>query len=157
MINTVILYYVLAAAGGLLAGIFFTWLAMRGGKGAAQARAQHEALAQEFNAYRNQVDRHFVDTAEAVDELNRSYQKVVQHLSSGAQNLMGKEALQEQLALRSDKTVTVAYLAAGTAAAQSIDAETEESAEVGGRPAEAEANDAGSGTVSSDAADSGVK
>ncbi|MDO4641728.1 MAG: DUF1043 family protein [Neisseria sp.] len=111
--NTLLLaHYALAALGGLILGILFTWLAMRGNKTLIQEKTrENEALSQQFNEYRSQVDRHFVDTAEAVDELNRSYQKVVQHLSNGAQSLMGKEALQEQLTLRSNKAVTVAYLA----------------------------------------------
>ena len=57
------------------------------------------------------MDQHFADTAEAVDALNRSYQNVIRHLSNGAQTLMGKEALQEQLAKRSGKAVTLGYLA----------------------------------------------
>ena len=104
----------LAAIAGLALGMLVMWLAMR--PKSSQERAKHDALNQQFQDYRRQVDQHFVDTAEAVDELNKSYQKVVQHLSSGAQSLMGKEALQEQLARRSDKSVTVAYLAAAAAA-----------------------------------------
>ena len=87
------------------------WLILR--QSSAKQKA-HEALAQQFSDYRHKVDQHFVDTAAAVDELNRSYQKVVQHLSAGAQTLMGKEALQEQLAQRSNKAVTVSYLAAAS-------------------------------------------
>ncbi len=104
----------LAAIAGLALGMLVMWLIMR--PKSNQERAKHDALNQQFQDYRRQVDQHFVDTAGAVDELNKSYQKVVQHLSSGAQSLMGKEALQEQLARRSDKSVTVAYLAAATAA-----------------------------------------
>lgn len=130
MNNLPVEHYVVAAVCGLLLGVLVTWLSMRVNK--AKQR-EHEELVREFSDYRAKVDRHFVDTAEAVDELNRSYQKVVQHLSTGAQSLMGKEALQEQLNLRSNKAVTVAYLAA---AAQEVRPETvavaeaEETAEV---------------------------
>ena len=99
----------LAALVGLALGLLAMWLILR--QNSAKQKA-HEALAQQFSDYRHKVDQHFVDTAAAVDELNRSYQKVVQHLSAGAQTLMGKEALQEQLAQRSNKAVTVSYLAA---------------------------------------------
>lgn len=102
----------LAAVAGLVAGLLIMWLMMRTSR---HQKQQHETLMQKFSDYRSGVDQHFIETAAAVDELNRSYQKVVHHLSSGAQNLMGKEALQEQLAKRSDKSVTVAYLAAGDA------------------------------------------
>ena len=101
----------LAALAGLALGLLAMWLILR--QNSAKQKA-HEALAQQFSDYRHKVDQHFVDTAAAVDELNRSYQKVVQHLSTGAQTLMGKEALQEQLAQRSNKAVTVSYLAAAS-------------------------------------------
>ena len=101
----------LAALAGLALGLLAMWLILR--QSSAKQKA-HEALAQQFSDYRHKVDQHFVDTAAAVDELNRSYQKVVQHLSTGAQTLMGKEALQEQLAQRSNKAVTVSYLAAAS-------------------------------------------
>ena len=101
----------LAALAGLALGLLAMWLLLR--QNSAKQKA-HEALAQQFSDYRHKVDQHFVDTAAAVDELNRSYQKVVQHLSTGAQTLMGKEALQEQLAQRSNKAVTVSYLAAAS-------------------------------------------
>ena len=99
------------------------WLALRKNKG---QQKEHDALVQRFSQYRQDVDKHFTDTATAVDELNRSYQKVIQHLSSGAQNLMGKEALQEQLAKRSDKAVTVGYLAAAGATSAAVLAEPED-------------------------------
>ena len=101
----------LAALAGLALGLLAMWLILR--QSSAKQKA-HEALAQQFSDYRHKVDQHFVDTAAAVDELNRSYQKVVQHLSAGAQTRMGKEALQEQLAQRSNKAVTVSYLAAAS-------------------------------------------
>ena len=101
----------LAALVGLALGLLAMWLILR--QSSAKQKA-HEALAQQFSDYRHKVDQHFVDTAAAVDELNRSYQKVVQHLSAGAQTRMGKEALQEQLAQRSNKAVTVSYLAAAS-------------------------------------------
>lgn len=108
---------ILAFAIGLTVGILITWLLLRQNKA---KQKEHEKLAQTFQHYRQDVDKHFIDTAAAVDELNRSYQKVMQHLSTGAQNLMDKEALQEQLALRSNKSVTVSYLAATSAAAPMV-------------------------------------
>ncbi|MCP2040307.1 uncharacterized membrane-anchored protein YhcB (DUF1043 family) [Neisseria sp. HSC-16F19] len=112
---------VLAALGGFVLGLLVMWLVKRSSSGKQQQ--QHDALQQQFSDYRRHVDQHFVDTAAAVDELNRSYQKVVQHLSQGAQSLMGKEALQEQLSKRTDASVTVAYLAAQAAVADETAAE----------------------------------
>lgn len=113
----------IAAVIGFLLGLLLMWLALRKNKG---QQKEHDALVQRFSQYRQDVDKHFTDTATAVDELNRSYQKVIQHLSSGAQNLMGKEALQEQLAKRSDKAVTVGYLAAAGATSAAVLAEPED-------------------------------
>ena len=101
----------LAAVAGLAIGLLVMWLIMRSSR---SKNKEHEELVQKFQNYRQEVDKHFVDTAAAVDELNRSYQKVIQHLSSGAQSLMGKETLQEQLTRRANKAVTVAYLASST-------------------------------------------
>ena len=127
---------VLAATAGLAAGFLLAWLFLRG-KQSRQA-SEREALKQELDDYRSRVDQHFADTAEAVDALNRSYQNVIRHLSNGAQTLMGKEALQEQLAKRSDKAVTLGYLAGSVlpaaesdgrqSAAEQIQAETVEPA-----------------------------
>ena len=113
----------LAAVIGLVIGLLVMWLMMRTSR---SKEKEHEELVQKFQNYRQEVDKHLVDTAAAVDELNRSYQKVIQHLSSGAQKLMGKEALQEQLANRSNKAVTVAYLAAtATAGAATLPQESD--------------------------------
>ena len=127
---------VLAATAGLAAGFLLAWLFLRG-KQSRQA-SEREALKQELDDYRSRVDQHFADTAEAVDALNRSYQNVIRHLSNGAQTLMGKEALQEQLAKRSGKAVTLGYLAGSVlpaaesdeqqSAAEQIQAETVEPA-----------------------------
>lgn len=104
---------ILAAFGGVVAGFIIAKLF--GGSNNEQplleAEERFNKLKDEFDAYRSQVDKHFVDTADAVDELNRSYKNVMQHLSFGAHGLMGASALQEQLALRGDKAVTVSYLA----------------------------------------------
>lgn len=105
----------LAAIAGFAAGLLLMWLVLR--PKANRHKQERETLMQEFGRYRRKVDEHFIETAAAVDELNRSYQKVIRHLSSGAHALMGKETLQEQLTKRGNASVTVAYLAAGTAAA----------------------------------------
>ena len=140
---------VLAATAGLAAGFLLAWLFLRG-KQSRQA-SEREALKQELDDYRSRVDQHFADTAEAVDALNRSYQNVIRHLSNGAQTLMGKEALQEQLAKRSDKAVTLGYLAGSVlpaaesdgrqSAVEQIQAETVESASQTGLQTEAAAED----------------
>ena len=73
-------------------------------------RQQYEAVKASFDQYRQQVDQHFIDTASAVDEMNRSYQKVLQQLSADARQLMEHSTMQEQLSQRADKSVTMAFL-----------------------------------------------
>lgn len=113
----------LTGIGGFLIGAGFTWLLTHGKK---QNRAELEAARQELQIYRQEVERHFIDTADAVDELTRSYQKVFSHLSRGAETLMSQESYRSQLEQRSGQAVTLAYLspraADGTAEAAKPDA-----------------------------------
>ncbi|MBF0803519.1 MULTISPECIES: DUF1043 family protein [unclassified Neisseria] len=103
-----------ASVTGFAAGLLVMWLVLRPKTG--RHKQEREMLMQEFGRFRRQVDEHFVETAAAVDELNRSYQKVIRHLSSGAHSLMDKKTLQEQLTKRGNASITVAYLAAEAAA-----------------------------------------
>ena len=106
------IHIILAALVGFALGFIAARFALRGGKGEQEKlQTELDAVQQAFDAYRSRVDRHFADTADAVDELNRSYQNVIRHLSGGAQNLMGEAALREQLERRGGKTVTLGYLA----------------------------------------------
>lgn len=106
------IHIIITALVGFVFGFIAARFALRGGKGEQEKlQTELDAVQQAFDAYRSRVDRHFADTADAVDELNRSYQNVIRHLSGGAQNLMGEAALREQLERRGGKTVTVGYLA----------------------------------------------
>lgn len=96
---------------GLVAGALFVWLLNRGTRGDAdQAQEKLDKLQKEFDSYRNEVNAHFAQTADAVDQLTQSYENVFNHLSSGAQKLMDKSALAAQLEQRRGKAVTLAYL-----------------------------------------------
>ncbi|MDO4877778.1 MAG: hypothetical protein Q3966_00585 [Neisseria sp.] len=124
-----------AAIVGFAAGALLTWLNARGKSADTGAKTDqpaetgsrhqaeikqqndaYQALLQQFEAYRLQVDRHFADTAEAVDELNRTYQGVISRLNEGAQALMDAQALQQQLQQREGTAVTVGYLTSDKAA-----------------------------------------
>ncbi|WP_239351106.1 ZapG family protein [Snodgrassella communis] len=100
------LYVSVAAIIGLLLGLALMWLFMRGGK----QRQQYQTVKASFDSYRQQVDKHFIDTAGAIDELNHSYQKVLRQLNSDALQLMEKAAIQEQLQKRANKSVTLAFM-----------------------------------------------
>ncbi|EGY53377.1 YhcB family protein [Neisseria shayeganii] len=101
----------LTGIGGFLIGTGFTWLLTRGKK---QDKTELDAARQELQTYRQEVERHFIDTADAVDELTRSYQKVFTHLSRGAETLMSQESYRSQLEKRSGQAVTLAYLSQQT-------------------------------------------
>lgn len=102
----------LTGIGGFLIGTGFTWLLTRAKK---QDKTELDAARQELQTYRQAVERHFIDTADAVDELTRSYQKVFTHLSRGAETLMSQESYRSQLEKRSGQAVTLAYLSRQTA------------------------------------------
>lgn len=97
----------LSAFGGLCIGVGLTWLFTRG---KSHANQELTAVREELRQYREKVERHFVETADAVDELNRSYQKVFDHLSQGAEQLMGKDSYRREAEKRKDHVVTLAYL-----------------------------------------------
>lgn len=102
---------ILYALIGFVAGAVVAWLIGRGAR--HDADATHEklhTLQKEFETYRHNVNEHFAKTADAVDNLTKSYQDVFTHLSDGAQQLMDKNALKAQLEKRQGKAVTLAYL-----------------------------------------------
>lgn len=70
----------------------------------------YEDLKNEFATYRRDVNSHFARTADAVDNLTKSYQEVFTHLSDGAEKLMDKKALQAEIQKRQGKAITLAYL-----------------------------------------------
>ena len=98
----------LAGLGGFIVGVLITLLLKRGNR---KQQAELEQAKQALQDYREAVNRHFTDTADAVDELTRSYQKVFAQLSRGAEDLMTPEAYRSQLEQRSGHTITLSYLA----------------------------------------------
>lgn len=105
----------IAAVVGFIVGALLIWLiSSTKQKSASESQSalqkEKEALQKEYNQYRDEVNAHFAKTADAVDNLTKSYQDVFAHLSDGAQHLMDKEALQAQLKKREGKAVTLAYL-----------------------------------------------
>ena len=80
-------------------------------RGNSKQQAELEEAKKALQDYREAVNHHFIDTAEAVDELTRSYQNVFAQLSRGAEELMTPEAYRSQLEQRSGQSVTLSYLA----------------------------------------------
>lgn len=117
--NSSMVLMIVAGLAGFAVGLLVMWLILR--IGSRHNRQHNQVLLHQFTQYRNEVDRHFMETATAVDELNRSYQKVIDHLSRDAQQLMNPDVLREQLSKRADKSVTVAYLTQQDAAPERSD------------------------------------
>ncbi|MCO6504986.1 MAG: DUF1043 family protein [Snodgrassella sp.] len=109
MSNQLGLYIFIALIIGFAAGAGLMWFIMRSSR-SEKKHQQYEAVKASFDQYRQQVDQHFIDTAGVVDEMNRSYQKVLQQLSVDARQLMEHSTIQEQLIKRADKSVTMAFL-----------------------------------------------
>ena len=103
--------FILTGLGGFLIGMLITLLFKRG---SGKQQAELEEAKKALQDYREAVNHHFIDTAEAVDELTRSYQNVFAQLSRGAEELMTPEAYRNQLEQRSGQSVTLSYLAEQT-------------------------------------------
>jgi len=54
-------------------------------------------LKEENERFREEVNAHFVQTAELINELTDSYKKVFDHLSDGAERLVDKDAVRERM------------------------------------------------------------
>ena len=106
-----------AAALGFFIGAVVVWII----KGTNQSNEQHtaeetetlrkerDALKQSYARFRSSVNDHFARTADAVDQLTDSYKNVFNQLSNGAQDLMDKDVLQQQMDKRRGKTVALSY------------------------------------------------
>ena len=112
--------FILTGLGGFLIGVLITLLFKRGN---SKQQAELEEAKKALQDYREAVNHHFIDTAEAVDELTRSYQNVFAQLSRGAEELMTPEAYRNQLEQRSGQSVTLSYLAEQTPEAHAGNAE----------------------------------
>lgn len=100
--------FILTGLGSFLIGMLITLLFKRSN---SKQQAELEEAKKALQDYREAVNHHFIDTAEAVDELTRSYQNVFAQLSRGAEELMTPEAYRSQLEQRSGQSVTLSYLA----------------------------------------------
>ncbi len=100
--------FLLVGLGSFIVGVLITLLFKRGNR---KQQAELEAAKKALQDYREAVNNHFIDTADAVDELTRSYQNVFAQLSRGAEELMTPEAYRRQLEQRSGQSITLSYLA----------------------------------------------
>ena len=110
---------IVAAAIGFFIGAVLVWIIKNTNQHHAEdlqeesdtLRQEHEALKKAFADYRNNVNGHFIRTADAVEQLADGYKNVYHQLSSGARALMDKETLQKQIEKRQNKTITLGFAA----------------------------------------------
>ncbi|MEX2536019.1 MAG: DUF1043 family protein [Trueperaceae bacterium] len=112
---------VLGAVGALL-----TLRRRRGDAGKA------DSIRREFEGYKEEVNDHFVQTTELVNNLTHSYKAVYDHLEQGAYRLVGEEALRKQLGNVDSESVKLEYIGRRERSAvlgvnSSEDTQTEES------------------------------
>ncbi len=89
---------------GLLIGLALGALIYRLLAPAAQ-EASVEKLKQENARFHDQVNDHFVETANLINQLTDSYKAVFDHLSSGASELVDPETLRKRLPATDDREV----------------------------------------------------
>lgn len=78
---------------GALVGWFVT-VQFRAGKTAAKLQAELDDMKAMHEQYKEDVDRHFVQTSSLVNNLTQSYKEVHDHLSKGAQTLCSNDLAQ---------------------------------------------------------------
>jgi uncharacterized membrane-anchored protein YhcB (DUF1043 family) len=81
-----------AIAGGALGAIAVWFFAVR----RAGPMSVNE-MKKENERFREEVNAHFVQTAELINELTDSYKRVFDHLSDGAERLVDSEALRDRM------------------------------------------------------------
>jgi uncharacterized protein len=93
---------------GLLAGGGAVWVfAARTGK-----TESVESLRKENEVFREQVNDHFIQTAELINRLTDSYKAVFDHLSEGADNLVEEKAIRERMPQVTDQEVRLKHIGA---------------------------------------------
>lgn len=70
-------------------------------------------VAREHEQLKNQVADHFVETAQRVNQLTDSYKDVMDHLRSGAINLVDRQTLEKRLPHSDSEAVTVMRISSG--------------------------------------------
>ncbi len=93
---------------GLLAGGGSVWVySTRGGKDESV-----ETLKKENAVFREEVNEHFVQTAELINRMTDSYKAVFDHLSEGAGKLVDEQAVRERMPQVTDQEVRLKHIGA---------------------------------------------
>jgi uncharacterized protein len=71
-----------------------------------------ESLKQENARFREEVNDHFIQTAELINRLTDSYKAVFDHLSDGADKLVEEKAVRERMPQVTDQEVRLKHIGA---------------------------------------------
>lgn len=69
-------------------------------------------MKKENERFREEVNAHFVETAQLINELTDSYKKVFDHLSEGAERLVDKDAVRERMPQVGQQEVRLRHIGA---------------------------------------------
>ena len=93
---------IIGLIAGLIVGGSIAALIIRRKGGSAETV---EALKRENETFRDEVNEHFVQTAELINQLTDSYKAVFDHLSEGAEKLVAPEVIRERMPQVTDEEV----------------------------------------------------
>ena len=79
---------------GVLLGGVGVWLWLRSRPGGGQTVSE---IKKENQQFREEVNQHFVQTAELINQLTDSYKAVFDHLSDGAERLVDQKTIEERM------------------------------------------------------------
>lgn len=96
--------HLLTFLAGLIAGAGLLYWLMPARRQASQVIRERDDARNALNHYRDQVDRHFLETADLINELTHSYRTVHQHLSRGAHDLCSETGRKKAAAKSLDAT-----------------------------------------------------
>ena len=77
--------------GGLIGGLL-VWLLLPARRNLHRLEQEKEQAQAELRDYRNEVDRHFVRTAELVNDMTQAYRAVHEQLAQGAVTLCSEDS-----------------------------------------------------------------
>jgi len=103
---------VIGVVAGFIAGGLVVWL--------LGARRRHEPTVGQLKAenvrFREEVNAHFVRSAQLINELTDSYKKVFDHLSDGAERLVDPKTMRERMPQVGQKEVRLRHIGSSPAA-----------------------------------------
>jgi len=77
---------------------------------AAKSGRSVEALEQSHQRFREEVNEHFIETAELINRMTDSYKAVFDHLSEGAERLVEDQVVQERMPKVGDQEVRLKHI-----------------------------------------------